>query len=89
MLSGVRPLAQIFSKNTVSDASKSADIIVKVAFDPLRPDRIGEEKYFMLADEVRVKDVLNITNDHRFMEKYLRQAIIDVGVTGEEIMSPV
>jgi mannan polymerase II complex ANP1 subunit len=89
MLSGVRPFAQIFSKNIINNASKSADAVVRVAFDPLRHDPIGEEKYFVLDDQFDVKDMVKITNDHEFMEMLLRQTIIDIGVTEQEIMSPV
>jgi hypothetical protein len=81
MLSGMRPLAQIFSKNTISDASRSADVIVKVAFDSPRPERIGEERYFLLGDEYCVRNVLSFTNDHKFMERNLRQTVLDVGMT--------
>lgn len=88
MLSGVRPLAQIFSKHIISNASRSADAIVKVSFDPLRHDAIGDEKYFVLDGEYDVKDMVKITNDHEFMEMFLRQTVIDVGVGEQEIMSP-
>jgi hypothetical protein len=89
MLSGVRPLTQIFSKNLINNASRSADAIVKVAFETLKHDRIGQEKYFVLEDECYVKDMVKITNDHEFMEMFLRQTVIDVGVAEEEIMSPL
>jgi mannan polymerase II complex ANP1 subunit len=89
MLSGMRPFTQIFSKNIINNASGCADTVVKVAFDPLRHDRIGEEKYFMLDDECYVKDIVKITNDHSFMEMFLRQTVIDVGMAEEEIITPV
>jgi mannan polymerase II complex ANP1 subunit len=89
MMSGVRPVAQMFSKNLINNASRSADAIVKVAFDPLKHDRIGEEKYFTLDDQHEVKDMVKLTNDHEFMEMFLRQTVVDVGVAEEEIMSPV
>lgn len=88
MLSGVRPFAQIFSKNIIHNASRSADAILKVAFNPLKHDRIGEEKYFLLDDEYQVKDMVKITNDHEFMEMFLRQTVIDVGVAETDIMPP-
>lgn len=80
MRSGVRPFAQIFSKNTFSDASRSADAIVRVAFDPPKTEGIGEERYFLLGDEYCVKNILKFTNDHTFMEKNLRQTLLDVGM---------
>jgi hypothetical protein len=89
MLSGVRPLTQIFSKSLINNASRSADAIVKVAFDPLKHDRIGQEKYFVLDDEFHVRDMVKITNDHEFMEMYLSQTVIDVGVAEQELMSPM
>lgn len=89
MLSGVRPFAQIFSKNLINNASTSADAILKVAFEPLKHDSIGEEKYFVLDDECQVKDMVKITNDHEYMEMFLRQTVIDVGVAEDQIMSPV
>ena len=89
MLSGVRPFARIFSKKIVNNASRSADAVVKVAFDPLKHDRIGEEKYFVLDNQYYVKDLVKVTNDHEFMETFLRQSVIDVGVAEREIMSPV
>jgi mannan polymerase II complex ANP1 subunit len=89
MLSGVRPFTSIFSKNIINNASTSADAVVKVAFEPLRRDGVGEEKYFVLDDAYRVKDMIKITNDHEFMEMFLRQTVIDIGVPEQEIMSPV
>jgi hypothetical protein len=89
MLSGMRPFAQIFSKNIINNASGCAETVVKVAFDPLKHDRIGEEKYFVLDDECYAKDIVKITNDHAFMEMFLRQTVIDVGMADEEIITPV
>lgn len=88
VLSGVLPLAQIFSKNIIHNASRSADAIVKVAFEPLTQDWIGEEKYFVLDHELKVKDMVKVTNDHEFMEIFLRQTVIDVGVAETDIMTP-
>ena len=87
MLSRVGPLAQVFSKTLINNASRSADAIVKVAFEPLRHDRIGEEKYYVLDDGLQVKDTVKLTNDHEFMEMFLRQIIMDVKVAGEEATS--
>lgn len=89
MLSGVRPIAQIFSKNIINNASRSADAVVRVSFEPLRHDRIGEEKYFVMDSECDVKDMVKITNDHEFMEMFLQQTVIDVGVAERELVSPV
>ena len=89
MLSGVRPLTQIFSKNMINNASTAADAIVKVAFEPLKHDRIGEEKYFVFDDAYQVKNMVKITNDHEFMEMFLRQTVTDIGVAEDQIMSPV
>ncbi len=89
MLSGMRPLAQVFSRNMINSPSRSADAVVKAAFDPLKQDRIGEEKYFVLEDEHYVRDTVELTNDHEFMEMFLRQTVMDVGVADEEIVSPV
>lgn len=88
MLSGVRPFTQIFSKSFINNASRSADAVVRVAFEPLKHDSIGQEKYFVLEDEYHVRDMVKITNDHESMEMCLRQTVIDVGVAEEEIMSP-
>ncbi len=89
MLSGMRPFAQVFSKNMINSPSRSADAVLKAAFDPLKHDRIGEEKYFVLEDEYYVRDMVELTNDHEFMEMFLRQTVMDVGVADEEIVSPV
>lgn len=89
MLSGVQPIARMFSKNIINNASTSADAILKVAFEPLNHDRVGEEKYFVLDDAYQVKDMIKITNDHEFMEMFLRQTLIDIGVAEQEIISPV
>ena len=82
-------MTQRFLKNMINSASRSADAVVKVAFDPLKHDRIGEEKYFVLEDEFYVRDMVKLTNDHEFMEIFLRQTVMDVGVADEEIISPV
>jgi mannan polymerase II complex ANP1 subunit len=89
VLCGVRPFAQIFSKNIINDARRSADAIVKVAFEPLKHDRIGEEMYFVLDEACPVKYMVKITDDHEFMELFLRQTVLDVGLAEEEILSPV
>ena len=73
----------------INNASTSADAILKVAFEPLKHNRVGEEKYFVLNDAYHVKDMVKITNDHEFMEMFLRQTVIDVGVAEQELMSPV
>lgn len=89
MLSGVRPFARIFSKNIINNAGRPADAVVKVAFDPkLTHDAIGQEKYFILDDAYEVKDMVKVTNDHEFMEMFLRQTVIDIGVAEDEIISP-
>lgn len=82
-------MTQMFLKNMINSNSRSADAVVKVAFDPLKHDRIGEEKYFVLEDEYYVRDMVKLTNDHEFMEMILRQSLMDVGVADEEIVSPV
>lgn len=82
-------MTQMFLKNMINSNSRSAEAVVKVAFDPLKHDRIGEEKYFVLEDEYYVRDMVKLTNDHEFMEMILRQSLMDVGVADEEIVSPV
>lgn len=89
LLLAIPYMTQMFLKNMIKSDSRSAEAVVKVAFDPLKHDRIGEEKYFVLEDEYYVRDMVKLTNDHEFMEIFLRQSLMDVGVADEEIVSPV
>lgn len=89
LLLAIPYMTQMFLKNMINSNSRSAEAVVKVAFDPLKHDRIGEEKYFVLEDEYYVRDMVKLTNDHEFMEMILRQSLMDVGVADEEIVSPV
>ena len=82
--SGVRPLAQMFS-----NASRPADAIVKVAFDTLKQDRVGDEKYFVLDREYPVRNMVRVTDDHEFMEVFLSQTVSDVGVAGGDVSPSV
>lgn len=79
----------MFSKNLINNASRPADAIVKLAFESQTHDRIGEERYYVLDNEFQVRDMVKLTGDHEFMEMYLRQTIMDVGVAEEQTLSPV
>lgn len=78
------PLNQMFSTST-----RPADAVVKVAFAPLTQDRVGHEKYFVLDQEHSVRNMVTVTDDHEFMELFLNQTVSDVGVAGDEMLSPV
>lgn len=80
MTNGImRPLNQMFTTN------RPAEAVVKVAFAPLKRDRVGHEKYFVLDREHPVRNMVGITDDHEFMDMFLNQTVSDVGVADGEI----
>lgn len=85
MVNGIHPLIKLISPNFASTPGQSADVVVAVAFAPSSHDTIGEEKYFLLGKACNVKEIVQVTNNHDFMDVFFRQAIADIGLRQENI----